>query len=319
MFSNITETFGRSWKLTKTTFRILKKEPGFFGFTILSLIATILIWLVVLAIAVLLQHYNVIPEDTALELGTEIVLLFIAYLSTAFVGGYLATGIIYLAGKRFQGEDPEFSEGFTFANMRLKNIFRWSMLQATIVTLLGIVENVARNILGKGGGLLVVKLSTSIIGLAWSISTMFALQSIAFENTGPWKSVKSSVNTLKETWGEVVSRSIGFAATQFLLFSAGVLGAVVLMFLFATLTGAPLTTAGVVVILFFFYVVILFMTFHIAVQIYNTALYIYAKTGNVPSEFDEELLQHAFTTEEEHRNNLDPLRGLRNLTTDRQQ
>jgi len=280
-------SFKRSKNLTKSSFRVIRKDPELFAYVILSSIISFSILLFFLLPIIFSEIYSAFSGSLFAELATWLI-YFILYLCLFLVSTFFNFAIVYTVAKRFSGHNAKFFESLKFAFSKFHLIFLWSLVAATLGIILKILENIGR----KGGfGAIVSQISRLIIGLAWSIATIFAIPVMVYKGVGPFKAIKRSVKTLKKTWGDYLIKEIGFTLS-------------LLLFLFVGLAiGISLTIIGfminyiigrIFILLVVAYCVILFITFGLMNQVFNTALYIYAETGHVPKEFSENLLKNSF-------------------------
>ncbi len=114
---------------------------------------------------------------------------------------------------------------------------------------------------------------------------------MVYEGVGPREAIKRSTQTLTRTWGESLIRHYGLGLIQFLFLMLGVgLGAL----LFAVL-GKLGPTGGIITLgVTFTYMLGVILVFNVAKNVFNTALYVYAKDGTGPRGFDQNVLRSAF-------------------------
>ena len=282
------DVFSRSWKVTKLSFGVIKKDKELYFYPILSFFVSLL-FIIVLGIISILGGLFVLNNGEAAITAFGYLVLFIAYFGIAFIGTFFSVSIVYTAGMRFSGKDATFGESLGFSFKRIPKIFLWSAVSATVGLILKVIENGAQKTKGVGGAVLMI--SKSLLGLAWAIATVFVIQGIVYKELGPFKSIKESVHILNKTWGESLIRYIGFGLVEFLFVLVGIIVAVPLFFL-----GATFGLFGILIIvgILFLYLLAVGLTFGLASQVYNTALYVYANTGKVPDGYDKDSMVHAF-------------------------
>jgi hypothetical protein len=285
----ITDTFTRSWDITKQSFKIIKSDKEIMIFPILATIFS-LIFFAVMAIPFFMAN---IMEQLGLDkLGylAMYLIMFIFYLGTAFISTFFNVAVVYCAKKRFEGGDPTFGEGLKEAGKRIHIIFLWSLLSATVGIILRMIESAAKN--NKNFiGRLVLSAIAGLAGAAWSIVSLFVVPALVFDNVGPFQAIKNSVNTLKKTWGESLVRHYGLGMAQFAFVLVGIL---VLLIPGILLISAYWPVAVGIIGLFIIYIIIVSLIFSTADTIFNTALYMYAKNGKVPSVYSEDTMKNAF-------------------------
>jgi hypothetical protein len=282
------ETFSRSWDITKTTFSVMKSDKEVLLFPVLSAVFS-LVFFALMAVPFLLSSVLEQVFPGILSSVLYLVVVFFLYFGLTFIATFFNVGVVFIAKTRFEGGDAGFTDALGAAISRIHLILLWSIVSATVGTLLRVIEGAG----GKQGsvGRIITGLIAGILGFLWGIVTLFVVPSMVFNNTGPFAALKDSVDVIKKTWGESLVRHYGLGFAQalvvFVLFVPFFLLAIVVsMVNWALLIPVVLAFVGVVII-----VSILFST---ANTIFNTALYWYAKTGQVPGAYSPEVMQNAF-------------------------
>jgi hypothetical protein len=284
--------FSRSWEITKASFNVIKKDKELIWFPILSGIFS-LMFIIAMIFPFILSW--IFGGKGAQELNIiELVLIFLTYLGLAFIATFFNFCVVYTASKRFGGGNATFSESIKFAFSKIKLIFLWSMLSATVGLILNIIDNIAERL--GGIGKILLKIMNSILGLMWSIVTIFVVPIMVYKDIGPIDAIKKSFETLKKTWGESLIRFVGFGAITFLFIILGIILAIPL-FIILAMFGLYGILLGVIIVIIYF--VGLILIFNIASTIFNTALYVYAETGKVVGDYNEEIIKTAFKRKEE--------------------
>lgn len=262
--------FSRSWEITKLSFSVIKYDKELLAFPIISAIFSF-------AFIIAMIFPAIIAEGTT---GLDYLVLFVVYLGLAFIATFFNVAVVYTAKTRFSGGNSKFVEALKFSLSKIHLIFFWALLSATVGLILKIIEDRAGSF---------AAIISRIIGFLWSVAIIFVVPSMVYDNKSPFAAIKQSIFVLKKTWGENIIKVIGLGFVQTLFFFAGIIFFGLLTFLmintgFAVLI--PIILAGI-------YFVLLFLVFSVANQIFNTALYVYANTGNVPSGFNSEVLNNA--------------------------
>jgi hypothetical protein len=135
-------------------------------------------------------------------------------LSAAFIHVFTQATVMAAANQRFEGQNPTIGTGFAQAKTQAGNLSKFALLEATVGTVLRAVRE---NLQGIGNFV------SFIGGLAWAVSSYFALPVILFEGLGPIASVKRSVAIIKEKWGSALRLNL-FAGVAFLLVWLAVFG-----------------------------------------------------------------------------------------------
>ena len=181
--------FSRSWTITKLSFGVINKDRELLGFALLSFIFSS-----IYAIAMIIP--SVIPvvmqEDFSQD-SLEIihyVVIFFTYFGLAFIATFFNVCVVYTTKIRFEGGNASFMDSIRFAFTRLGLIFQWSALSATVGLLLRILDNLASR-LGRGGEI-VARILIGLLGMTWSIITIFVVPVLVYEGLGPIDAVKKS-------------------------------------------------------------------------------------------------------------------------------
>jgi len=282
------DIWSRSWRITKLTFDVMKKDKELFLFPILSFIFSMLFVIGLLLPTVIVKLFSGLGIEVFGVL--EYVLLFVSYLGLAFIAVFFNVCVVYTAKMRFEGGDSKFKEAIGFAFSKIHLIFAWSLVSATVGLIFRLIDNFAER-LGKWGEL-AVRILNSILGMIWSVITIFVVPVMVYENIGPFKAIKKSFYTLKKTWGESLIRYLSMGFIQFLILIPGLIIGILMIALGFGLGIFVLGAIGI--ILLAIYIIGVSLIFTIAASIYNTALYVYASTGKVPAGYDDESMRQAF-------------------------
>ncbi len=288
----MSNVFSRSWEITKISFRVISKDKELLIYPFLASIFSMLFSFAILFPTIFFSWTeNGIPEDMTAAFGLiEYLIVFATYLGLAFIATFFNVCVVYTVKTRFEGGNATLGSSFKFAFSKFHLIFGWSLLSATVGLLLYILDRIAES-LGNAGEI-VVKVIRGIIGMAWNIVTIFVIPGMVYYGLGPKAAIKKSVNTLGKTWGESIVRHFGMGLIQFLLLLPGAAIATVLGFLlFPTMNYVGIIIAVAVFVVYF---IILSLIFNVANSVYNTALFVYADTGKIPTGYNQNLMSNAF-------------------------
>lgn len=281
--------FSRSWTITKLTFAVINKDRELLGFALLSFIFSALFAVAMIFPTVL---PTLVDNDFSQESlkAFEYMIIFLTYFGLAFIATFFNVCVVYTTKVRFEGGNATFGESFSFAVSRLPVILQWSLVSATVGLLLRILHELASN-LGKIGQL-VANIVISLIGMAWSIVTIFVVPVLVYENIGPIDAVKKSAQVIKKTWGESLIRAIGLGLIQFLVFVILIVLSGFLTYFLTNNFGAPGLVVGVCICIGL--LLLAGLIFSVATTVFNTALYVYANNNQVASGFNEDVVKGAF-------------------------
>ena len=281
------------WLLLRASWSTLKADKEMVSFPLLSVVASIGWFIVTITImglvAFAMVHGNwqaFVSADqpsgfptVAYDALTGLVFAFGIYL----IANYYMAALVASALHRFNGNYPTVKYGLGEARKRFGLIAKYSLLQATV----GTVLRIAQERLPFAG-----KITALIVDVAWAIVSTFAVPVIVASNepVGPITAVRRSAGIFKKTWGQNFVGGLSMAsifAVAFLGWIGLLVGAVVLAF------ASHWTLFLTVPILAILFVLLTSVTSALS-GIFNAALYYFATTGQSPAEFDHNLLMAAF-------------------------
>jgi len=270
--------FSRSWEITKLSFDVIKKDKELLLFPFLAMISSVLF-----IIAMVFPSISALVLGKSIDYSTlEYILIFLTYLGLAFIATFFNVCVVYTTKKRFEGGNASFGESIKFAFSKAHLIFSWSVMSATVGLLLRIIDGIAEK-MGSVGEI-IVRILNSIFGMIWSIITIFVIPGMVYHNLGPIDAIKRSIETLKKTWGESLIRYFSLGLIQFLVLIIGLILLIPFFWIFG----------GWAILLIGLFVIIVFLVFSVANTIFNTALFVYADTGNIPKGYNQEIMSNAF-------------------------
>ena len=283
--------FSRSWQIAKLSFGVIGKDKEMLAFPILAGVFSLLYVLALLFPTIIVEFLGHSAGATVVMGVVEYAVLFLSYLGLSFIATFFNTCVVYTTKVRFEGGDATFMESLKFAISKIGIIFYWSMVAATVGLLLRALDHLAERL--GGIGKIVLKIFRSMLGMIWSIVTIFVVPAMVYEDLGPKEAIQKSAKTIKATWGESLIRHYGLGFVSGLLTMAGIVMSVVLVLLLSSL-GPVAVAVGVSICALYF--LTLFVVFNCANTVFNTALYVYANHGEGPEGFDAELLQGVFAS-----------------------
>ena len=271
------ESVSRSFTLIKESWRVISLDKEILLFPVLSGIALLIILLsFVVPVLIFGNSENDVPVFSG---GLLLVGLFLFYLLCYFVVIYFNTALITCARIRLTGGNPAFMDGIRNANAHLVPIFIWAMISATVGLALHLIQERAGFI-----GQIVI----GLIGAAWSLITYFVIPVMIFEEKGTFQAIKQSASLFRKTWGETLVGQVSIGIVFVILAIAGIVPVVL-----ALISGSS-TLFLLVLAVFIIYLAILMVIGSSLQAVFNTALYLYATTGNIPEAYSKELVENAF-------------------------
>lgn len=277
------ERFNRSWALAKQTFGVMRSQPTLALFPVISGLATLFVSLSFLApIAISAYQSGMFESGTKTEQQVPIwyyIVSFCYYLASYFVVVFFNVALIHCASKALRGEETSVGEGIAVAKSRLGPILGWSLIAATVGTILKAVSE-------RVG--IVGQIIVAVLGGAWNIVTFFVVPSLALEGIGPVAAIKSSFETIKKAWGETLIGNVGISyAMGFLT----LLPIPMIIASFFTQTAWVIVAAIVLAVVVWLGIAILSSCLQ---GIYTAAVFEYARTGATPGAFTSTQMQEAF-------------------------
>jgi len=203
---------------------------------------------------------------------------------------FFNVALIHCALRAHAGETPSIRAGLAAAVSLLPQILGWALVTTTIGIVLNMITDALKDYLGFLGGLL-----GGLLELSWAVITYFVVPVLVTEKVGPIAAVKRSAAVLRSKWGESLAGEarIGLLGTLFFLLSALIFaGGAALVF-----SKGAMAMAGIGVILMVLGVLAAIVSM-VVVQtlstIFQSGVYIYATTGQVPPSLDRDLVEGAF-------------------------
>jgi hypothetical protein len=154
----------------------------------------------------------------------------------------------------------------------------WALFAATVGILLRMLEDKSK-LLGK--------LVAGLFGMAFSIASFLVIPILAVEGVGPIEAFRRSTGMLKKTWGEQLSGNIGLGLISFLACLPAII------FLAPGLMSKSSATLLTGLIFAGSYLLVVMLVTQTLQTVFQTAVYMYARDGQVPEGFSRELMENA--------------------------
>jgi hypothetical protein len=278
--------FSRSWEITKLSFNVIKRDKELLLFPLLAGIFSLLLIAVMIVPTVLMGVIASVADEPGIF---EFAVLFMVYLGLAFIATFFNVCVVYTTKKRFEGGNATFGESIKFSMSKIHLIFSWSLLSATVGLILRVIDRMAER--AGGAGQIILRITTALIGMAWSIITIFVVPGMVYYNLGPIDAIKKSARTFSKTWGESLIRYLGLGLIETLFIVLGIVVFIPLLILLSNLGMAGIFIALVIGIIYFLAVILIF---NVATTVFNTALFVYADKGKIPQGYSKEVMAGAF-------------------------
>ena len=203
---------------------------------------------------------------------------------------FFNVALIHCALRALAGEEPSIRGGLKAAVALLPQILGWALVATTIGFVLNMITDMLKEYLGFLGGLL-----GGLLEFSWAVITYFVVPVLVTEKVGPITAVKRSASILRAKWGESLAGEarIGLLGILFFLLSALIFaGGAALVF-----SKGAMAMAGIGVILMVIGVLAAITSMVVVSTlstIFQSGVYLYATTGQVPASLDRELVEGAF-------------------------
>ena len=265
--------------LAKVSWRVLRKDRELLLIPVLSFLASIavlaLIWLPTLSTIDTSALAGESEDPGAVLLLVGIITAMALSIISVFFNGALVAG----AHERLSGGDPTVRSAVGRAFSRLPGLLPWAILTGTV----GLILQAARERAGWLGRFVV-----NMVGMAWKTATFLVVPAIVIDDHGAVSGLKASAALLKRTWGENIAARVGFGLLGFV----AIIPAVLVVVATGALGGAALVLGILVAVPYLALVVVVLTALN---AVFQTALYLYATTGSVPTGFDDSNLQASFS------------------------
>jgi len=204
---SFSDRLSNGWKLTNSSFSVLKKNKQLIIFPIITGLSLLLVLGSFFTGLLAMSGWDFKGIQIDKSSSGYYVFIFCYYVINYFVIVFFNMALIHCARLYFNGEEPTISKGINFSLSRIGVIFTWAVFAATVGTILKAIQD-------RVG--FVGKIIAGLIGIAWGISTFFVMPVIAYEEMGPVDAVKRSANLMKQKWGETLTATFSFGIVQFL-------------------------------------------------------------------------------------------------------
>ena len=300
--------FQRSWLLLKNSISVIRRNPRLLVFPLVTALCTLVIALFFLAPMALwptgrsyteAAHWEAIgqslfgeshptPDGDQRELTLTpggMVYAGVLYLLSMVVATFFNVAFYHEILAALGGQPVSLGRGLRFALTKWRGILMWSLFAG----LVGLVIKTLEQKLD-----LIGRLIARLIGLAWSVASIFAIPVLVRESKtdNPVQMLRQSAGILKRTWGEML---IGYVGLTFGNALIGI-GSVVLLggALFASMVLQNFWIVAIVGLLWLVAIVTWSYVVSVASHVYRGALYLYAAEGTIAEPYNQELLDAAW-------------------------
>ncbi|MGD0587971.1 MAG: DUF6159 family protein [Thermoplasmata archaeon] len=278
----MTGTFSDSWRLTKTSFRLIFEDSALLVFPLVAGFSALAVMVLFAVGTFYLAPLLLIGGSTANSYEVVGALLFlVAYFVSTFVTVYATAALVGAATLKLNGQQPTAADGWRVARANLGRLVVWALFTATIGLLIQIISARVQGI----GGLII----RAVGGATWGVVTYFMIPVLIYERAGTWASLERSAKLFVGTFGRTLVSNLVIG----LLIGVGIVAAVVLGIfgLFSWVNGSVLL--GLLLIVSALGIAIFVALIGATAEgVLRAALYRYATTGRV----DPDLLPPGYQT-----------------------
>ena len=272
--------FANTWRLTKTSWSLLKQDRELLWLPVLSMLTILAIVAAAAVVGFVTGSFDADGGTESLGGGAAVLGLVFAFVATAsviFFEGALVAG----AHERMTGGDPTVRSAMGKAATRLPSLLGWALITMTV----GLLLRFLRERMGWLGQML-----TFLAEAAWGVATYLVVPAIIIDDYRSFAGVKQSMSLVRRTWGENLISQAGFGLLSFVLSLPIVIVAVLIAALVpgvGTVIGIVVGVAGVLAVT----VVVSALGLY-----FKTALYEYATDGVAHGGYDVNQMRDSFRT-----------------------
>lgn len=263
--------FSFTWSLMKSSWKVLMEDKELLIFSLISALSTIVVC--ISFIIPLLSSGAWMSDEGGSSKGEFLyyLVLLAFYFCIYFVIVFFNSAIVACARIRMEGGNPTLSDGFSAAIARLPMIAGWALIAATVGLVLRIIEDRVEK---------VGQIIAALIGMAWSVVSFLVIPVLVIEKKGPIAAFQESSRLLKKTWGEQLIGNFSFGLVFFLL------GLPAFLLVFLAGTSAEGLAMVILIAAAILYLMLLALVHSTLQAIFQAAVYLYARDGQVPPGFE---------------------------------
>jgi hypothetical protein len=269
----------RTWSLMSACWQVLKRDKEMLLFRFISGFCCLLL---VASFAIPLYatgHWRPPARDAQMDQQLMYYgVLFLFYICNYFIIVFFNAAIVACAMIRLGGGNPTVGDGFRAASARLPVIAGWAVISATVGLVLRLIEDRSEK---------VGRFVAGLLGIAWTVVSFLVIPIMVIENKNPFTALKESTALLKRTWGEQLIGNFSFGMIFSLLSLPAFL--LVLLAIFSGNLAAIIGCIAVAVL----YLIVLALIQSALQAIFQAALFLYVRDGQVPDGFEAGLLESA--------------------------
>ncbi|MDQ2972860.1 MAG: DUF6159 family protein [bacterium] len=274
-----------SWLLMKQSLKVLRNNKQLLKYPLMGGIINILVTIIFAIIfyigrdSLIFTAKDVFGDNEVYLKGPGYILGFIYYVLAFFIIFIYNAGLAAHVLDIFRGTSRDYKHYMKIAWSKKRVIFVFSLINSTVGIILHFIEQRA----GWLGWIV-----SRIFGILWTLANLFTIPIIVETESSAPSAIKQSSKLFKSRWGENIAARITFGGLMFLFYLLIFIPVITVLGILLSMLG----TVGLILIIpIIIFSLILFATVETAASnILSTALYYYARYGEVPAAFDAELL-----------------------------
>jgi hypothetical protein len=264
----------RSWRLTRAAWHVVRTDRSLLALAAISAVTGGIGLALIFILAGSFQHGRLKGDELALYA------LIFAYPLT-FISVFFNTAIAAAAAAALEGRHLTVGEALAVPARKLGTIALWALIAAVV----GVVLEQLSSRLPLGGSI-----AARLVGVGWSLASLFAIPVIALEDCSAPEALKRSSHIVKKRWGEGIGGSLIIGAWG----AIAVLGVIVVFVVAAVATNDVPAVRDAVIVLGVLALAAIVALQLVVRQTFAVALYRYATDGSAQGPFAEGDLQSPF-------------------------
>ena len=264
-----------AWQLSKQGIAFFRKNLDLCWIPVVSFVCNMIFLAVIFAMMPAL-HIHQSQQGTLVTISGIATIVVTLFFSTTLATFFNAS-LCYIAQQRLSQKPCSLKKGMRHAASRWRALLGWSLLSATVGTVINTLQR-SHN--------LIEKILIGLVGFSWALASYFVTPLLVARDIGPIDALKQSAQWFKQQWRRV----LGVNVLMGLLF----LIMVACLFLIGALIQTSSHNAMMMIILISIGI-LLFVTFIVINTTLNTiikaVMYLYCFDQQTPMGFDSALLQ----------------------------
>jgi hypothetical protein len=262
-------TFGDSWALTKTSFRVIREDKALLIFPLISGLCALGI-IVVLVVGLFSLAFFTSVSGNAFD-AIVVVSALAAYFLLWIVSVFFAGALIGAATIKLNGGQPTVSDGIHAARAKLGKLVLWALIGGTVML---IIRAISARMKGITGALFGIG-----AGLAVAAATYFVIPVLMYEAEGAWGSLKRSASLFVRNFGRTLVSNLALGLILF----GGIVAAIVLVVAGVVVASTALVAGIVLVVIGIGFLVFMVILSSAVEGVLRATLYRFATTGQTVS------------------------------------